>query len=185
MKTQNILLVIIIFILAKTEAQTVVKANLLTALVAVPHIGIETKIGAKTTFQIDAIASFWKSFNGGPQQFLIVIPEFRYHTKEAFKGFYVGAHIGGGAFKLQKWNYINTDRYQEGYNILIGGTIGYQFKINEKFNAEMFVGGGSQQAFYKGYLLSSGERYDGADNYNKSGELIPYRIGLMLIYKIK
>ena len=39
--------------------------------------------------------------------------------------------------------------------------------------------------YYKGYLLSTGERYDLAKEYNKSGELIPYRGGLMLVYKLK
>jgi hypothetical protein len=165
-------------------AQTVIKANLLTAIVAIPHIGVETKIGKQNTLQLDVQASFWKSFNGGPQQFVIIIPEFRHYFKSAFYGFYAGVHIGGSAFKVQKWNYINTDLYQKGYSLLYGGTVGYQFKINERFNADLFVGGGSQQGYYKGYSLSSGIRYDTATNFNKSGEIVPYRLGLMFVYKL-
>ena len=166
-------------------AQTNAKVNLLTALFAVPQLGIETKLGSKTTFQLDLEAAFWKSFSGGPQQFLIVIPEFRYYPKAAFDGVFIGGHIGGSIYRLQKWNYINTDKYQEGYSYLIGVTIGYQFRISDQFAGEMFAGGGNQQAFYKGYLLSNGTRYDGSENYNKSGEFLPYRIGMMFIYKLK
>jgi hypothetical protein len=36
--------------------------------------------------------------------------------------------------------------------------------------------------FYKGYELKTGERYDSPYAYNKSGEWIPYRGGVMLSY---
>jgi hypothetical protein len=49
---------------------------------------------------------------------------------------------------------------------------------------EFFLGGGSHQGFYKGYYLSTGERYDSAEGYNKSGEWIPYRGGVMVSYRI-
>jgi hypothetical protein len=178
-------LIILLFVPLFLSAQTVIKTNLLTALVAVPHVGFETKIGKKSTFQLDVLASFWKGFNGGPQQFVIVIPEYRYYTKSVFEGFFVGVHVGGAAYKMQKWNYLNTEKYQEGYSILYGGTVGYQFKISNNFNAEIFVGGGSNQGYYKGYSMITGARYDGAEHYNISGEIVPYRGGVMLVYKLK
>ena len=179
------LFLVFMMIALPLNAQTVIKGNLLTALIAIPHLGIETKIGKQNTFQVDVQVSFWKSFNGGPQQFVIIIPEFRHYFASVFNGFYAGVHIGGSAFKVQKWNYINTDFYQEGYSLLYGGTVGYQFKINDRFNADLFAGGGSQQAFYKGYSLSTGIRYDEAEDFNKSGEILPYRFGIMLVYKLK
>jgi hypothetical protein len=167
-----------------TFGQTYLKANAATALVLIPNIGVETSLSNKLTFQVDVMASFWKSFKDGPLQFVTVIPEIRYHFKENYKGYYFGANIGGGAFKLQKWNYVDSPRYQEGYNYLIGGTIGYQNKISDKIMLELFLGGGIQQAFYKGYNTETGERYETADNYNKSGEWIPYRGGFMICYKL-
>jgi hypothetical protein len=164
--------------------QTYIKANAATALVLIPNVGIETSLSPKFTFQTDVMASFWKSFRGGPLQFVTVIPEIRYHFKENYKGFYCGANIGGGAFKLQKWNYAETKRYQEGYNYFIGATIGYQKKISDKIMLEVFLGGGNQQAFYKGYDANTGLRYETADNFNKSGEWIPYRGGFMVCYKL-
>ena len=165
------------------QAQTTVKANVITAL-GIPQLGVETTLGKKTTFQVDALASLWKSINGGPQQVYMVIPEFRYYPKKALEGFYFGLHVGGSAFKIQKWSYINTDYYQKGYNVLYGGTVGYQVKINEKFSMDVFLGGGSQQGYYKGYLLSTGERYEHARTFNKSGEWLPYRGGVMIVYKL-
>jgi Protein of unknown function (DUF3575) len=166
-------------------AQTTVKGNLMTTLLGIPNFGVETRIGKKFTFQIDVTASFWKSFLNGPQEFVMVFPEVRYYSNKINDGFFVGVHIGGSSYKLQKWNYINTDLYQKGYNVMYGFTVGYQFVLNKKFNLELFLGGGSQQGYYNGYLLSTGERYEFADAYNKSGEFLPYRGGLMLVYKLK
>ncbi|MFC7774765.1 DUF3575 domain-containing protein [Flavobacterium sp. GCM10027622] len=166
-----------------SQAQTTVKANVISVL-GFPQVGIETALGQKTSFQVDALASVWKSINGAPQQAYMVIPEFRYYPKKAMEGFYIGGHVGASAFKMQKWSYINTDYYQKGYNVLYGVTVGYQVKINERFAMDAFLGGGSQQAYYNGYLLSTGERYENAKHFNKSGELLPYRGGIMIVYKL-
>jgi hypothetical protein len=69
----------------------------------------ETSIG-KNQLSIDILGSPWKSINGKPQQFYVVIPEYRYQRK--YNGFYAGAHIGT-VFNFQKWNYLNTDLYEK------------------------------------------------------------------------
>lgn len=159
---------------------TSIKGNV-TTLAGIPNFGVEFDLAKHTTFQFDVMASFW-TIDGIPYKFGVAIPEFRYYTKEAGRGFYAGAHVGGGIFQLQKWN---QNGFQEGYTILFGATIGYQFRINDRFNLELFLGGGNQQANYKGFSLITGERTDGARGYNKSGEWLPYRGGLMLVYKLK
>lgn len=178
------ILFFLLLVSALTQAQTYIKTNAVTAFLLIPSVGIETPIGKKFTFQADVTASFWKSVNNAPLQFVIVIPEVRYHFKENTNGFYVGAHLGGSIFKLQKWDYTDTPYYQEGLNYLMGATIGYQFKISEKIALDIFAGGGSQQAFYKGYDAITHERVEHAQKYNKSGEWLPYRGGIMLCYKI-
>lgn len=175
---------LLILISGITQGQTYVKFNTVTAIGLIPNIGIEMPICKKLTFQADVTASFWKSIHQGPLQFVMVIPEIRYHLNENNKGFYIGAHLGGSIFKLQKWGYAETRRYQEGYNYLLGGTIGYQREISKNLALDIFIGGGNQQAFYKGYYLDSNIRYDTAKNYNRSGESLPYRGGIMLCYKI-
>lgn len=167
-----------------TQGQTYIKANAATALFLIPNVGVETTLSKHFTFQVDVTASFWKSINNAPFQLVMLTPELRYHFNENTRGFYVGAHLGGSIFKLQKWNYSDTNDYQKGINYFAGATIGYQREISKKLALDFFLGGGTQQAFYKGYDLTTGVRYENVHKYNKSGEWLPYRGGIMLCYKL-
>ena len=184
MKLKFVLVIIFFILYSPTFSQNYIKVNAVTALVLVPNVGFETKISKHFSFHVDVNASFWKSINGQPFQFVMVIPEIRYHFKETFNGFYLGTHLGGSYFKLQKWGYTNTNIHQEGYNYLMGFTVGYQKKIGAKFMLEAFLGGGNQQAFYKGYNSETGLRSETAKNFNKSGEWLPYRGGIMICYQL-
>lgn len=181
---KKLLIFTFLFISIYSQSQTYVKVNALSTLMTIPNIGIETSIGKKSTFQFDVLASFWSSVQGRPMEFYTFIPEYRYHFKEKHKGLYVGGHIGATIYNFQKWSYINTDYYEEGIGYLMGVTIGYQAKINDRFMLDCFLGGGNHQGFYKSYYLSTGERQDSAENYNKSGEWLPYRGGVMVSYRI-
>ena len=166
------------------QSQTYVKVNAITTLLTIPQVGVETGIGEKSTFQFDVTASFWKSVNGKPMEFYIFIPEYRYHFKEKYNGFYVGAHVGLTLFNFQKWNYLNSNLYEKGYGYVMGATVGYQQKINDKFLLDLFLGGGNSQGYYKGYYIGTDTRYESAEGYNKSGEWLPYRVGVMVSYKL-
>ncbi len=181
---KKLLLIPMLLIVFYSDAQTYLKGNVFTTLLTIPNVGIETSIGKKTTFQFDITASLWKSIKGNPSQFYLFIPEYRYHFKEKNNGFYVGAHIGATLFNFQKWNYLNTNKYEEGLGYVMGITLGYKAKINEKLHLDCFLGGGSHQGFYKGYYIGTNQRYERAVNYNKSGEWLPYRGGVMLSYKL-
>lgn len=180
------ILFLFIIINTTTFSQTYVKFNGATALVGVPNIGIETSIGKKLTFNFDVMASFWKSFAGhNPMQLCTITPEVRYHFKEKYNGWYFGGHAGPDFYKIQKWNYWNTNLYEKGFGYRLGATLGYNFKINDKINLDAFVGGGWHQGFYKGYYNDGTPgRYEKAKNWNKSGEWLPYRGGLMITYKL-
>ncbi|MCO6149483.1 DUF3575 domain-containing protein [Flavobacterium sp. NRK1] len=175
----------LVLILAAFPAisQTYIKFNAPTTLLGIPQIGIETSLAKKVTFQGDVLGAYWESVNNAPFKTLMVFSEVRYHFNENDKGLYVGGHVGGAIFELQKWNYLNTDKYQKGEAFFLGITIGYQVKINDKWMIDMFIGGGNQQAHYKGRYLSNNEPYEFA-KYNKSGEWLPYRGGIMFCYKL-
>lgn len=183
MSSKKIFLFLLLFS-SVIQGQTYVKANAATALLLMPNIGVEMPVSKHFSFQVDVMASFWKSINNAPFQFVTLTPELRYHFKENMHGFYVGAHLGGSIFKLQKWNYWKSDDYQKGFNYFAGATIGYQKEISKKFAVDVFLGGGTQQAFYNGYYLSTNQRYEHVQKYNKSGEWLPYRGGIMICYKI-
>lgn len=169
-----------------SQCQTYIKANAASALILIPNIGIETSIGKKSTFQFDIMASFWKSVNGRPMEFYTFIPEYRYHFREKYNGFYVGGHLGFDIFNISKWNYYNIGIHQMGVGYIMGATIGYQKKLNNKFVLDFFLGGGNHQGFYHSYYIETGERFelDKAVGRNKSGEWLPYRGGVMVSYRI-
>lgn len=180
---KKVFFLIFILFTIHTQGQTYIKANLVSALVLVPNVGVETSIGKKSTFQFDITASFWKSINSKPAEFYIIIPEYRYYFQEKFNGLYLGGNIGATLFNFQKWSNFDTNQHEEGFGYVMGVTIGYQTVINKKFNLDFFLGGGNHQGFYKGYN-PDGSRYDFAEDYNKSGEWLIYRGGIMLSYKL-
>lgn len=167
-------------------SQTYIKANTLTALVAIPDVAVETSIGEKLTLNIDLMASFWESFDGkSPMKFITFTPEVRYHFNEKFNGLYFGGHIGADIYKIQKWNYWDSNNYEDGHGYRLGATLGYQKKLNDKFMLDFFVSGGWHQGFYKGfYNDGTPGRYEKAKHYNKSGEWLPYGGGVMISYKL-
>lgn len=178
---KHYLLVLFIGINVAALSQNRFHVNAATTLLGFPSLGYETPLNKHFTFHIDAIGSAFNSYNDKPLRFLIVTPELRYYPKNEHKGFYVGAHLGGSTFKLQKYGYEDTNYYQRGYNYMAGASIGYVYFVSEKIALEAFVGGGTVQSFYKGYDATTGERYDRAHKFNKSGEWLPYRGGISVI----
>ena len=166
----------------KLSSQNYIKGNVST-LIGFPHVGSEFRIGKKTTFQIDLFTSLWKSINNGPVKILMIIPESRYYYKSIDKGLYTGLHIGGAYYNLKRWDYKNLEYNQKGYSVLYGMSLGYKQEISKKISIDIFIGGGNQQGFYKGYD-SQGNRYESATKYNKSGEWLIYRGGIMFTYLI-
>jgi hypothetical protein len=168
------------------QGQTYIKFNAFTALALVPNVEVETSIGEKTTFSFDIMASFWESFNDKkPMKFYTFTPEIRYHFKEKYNGLYAGFHSGFDVYEIQKWIYWDTTFYEKGIGYRLGATIGYNFKLKDKFLLDVFVGGGWHQGFYHGYYNDgTSGRYETAKKWNKSGEWLPYRGGVMISYKL-
>lgn len=181
------------------EKSLYVKGNALFLPIGIFNLGVEKQISPKYTLQGDVFISPWKSFAGHELQFYSVSAEGRYYFKEAFKHWYIGANLSVAAYNAQKWNYwkdgtfTNDDGeifqksnlYQKGYSIMFGITGGYQFQLSERWNLDLYATIGTSQGFYKGYDRTTGLRYDKADGLNKSGEIMPYRGGVMISYKFK
>jgi hypothetical protein len=177
-----------------------VKGNALFIPVGIVNLALEHQLSKKFTVQGDVFISPWKSFAGHELQYYSVSAEGRYYFNEAFRHFYVGANIATSAFTLQKWNYwsdgpyyndfgevfVTSNLYQKGYSLILGVTLGYQFKVSDRWNIDLYGTLGTSQDFYKGYDRTTGERYDRKDNkFNRSGEILPYRGGIMISYKLK
>ena len=183
-----------------TSKKIYVKANALFLPLGILNTGVEYQLNEKVTVQGDVFISPWKSFAGKYFQIYMIGFEGRYYFKQAFKHWYVGANISGARFIMQKYNYWSNgdsqykpnspiynkaDLYQDGFAIFAGATVGYQFQLSERWNMDLYFGAGTAQSFYKGYHKELGIRYDDdGRKWNKSGEWVPYRGGVMISYKL-
>ncbi|MBT2622931.1 MULTISPECIES: DUF3575 domain-containing protein [Chryseobacterium] len=195
-----------LFLASTLNAQTEVKVNTLFAPIGIYNIAVEKPVSNKISLQAEAFVSPWKSFSGRNLQIYMGTLEGRYYFGERMKKWYVGTYVSMAAFNLQKWNYWNdkpvrdelgqaeilpdgsvrvTGKYQKGLAFIFGISGGYHFTINENWGLDLYAGIGTTQSFYKGYFKDNNTRYEHATKFNKSGELIPTRGGLMLTYKIK
>ncbi len=188
---------------ATSSPETYIKANALFLPFGIINTGVEHQISKKITAQADLFISPWKSFDGKYAQIYMINLDGRYYFKEAFKGWYIGAAFSLGYFKIQKWDYwkdqpyqkdenlpvyIASNLYQEGHTFIIGAVGGYQVDIGKNWKMDLFASFGSSQDFYRGYDKISGDRYDDPylnRRWNRSGEWIPFRGGIMISYKIK
>lgn len=185
-----------------------IKGNALFLPLGIINTGAEYSLNEKYTLQGDVFVSPWKSFFGKHAQVYMAGIEGRYYFDEAFKRFYVGANVSYAWYNMQKWNYwkggeivskydetIRYDiknYYQKGMSFLVGATVGYQFQWRENWNVDLYLSVGSSQGFYRGYDSVSGDRIDELNSHthikrkwNRSGEIVPYRGGIMISYKIK
>ncbi|SEV98263.1 Protein of unknown function [Chryseobacterium wanjuense] len=184
----------------QSETSVYLKGNALFATIGVLNVGVEHQLSKKYTLQGDIFISPWKSFAGHEFQYYSASVEGRYYFDEAFKHWYLGANIAASAFTLQKWSYwsdgefinehngdllVYSNLYQKGYSLILGVTAGYQFNISDRWNIDIYGTVGTSQDFYKGYDRTTGKRYDPATGFNKSGEVLPYRGGVMISYKLK
>jgi len=193
------------FFSSEINAQTEVKVNAPFLPLGMINIAAEKSINKNFSIQAEGFISPWRSFHGKNLQIYMGTLEGRYYFKEVMKGWYIGAYGSIAAYNLQKWNYLRakpilndngspqllpdgsprvTERYQKGLAVIIGISGGYHFTINEKLGLDIYGGVGTSQSVYKGYLKDNNERYDGAEGWNKSGEVIPTRGGLMVTYKL-
>lgn len=163
------------------KAQTTIKSNALYWAVAIPNVGIETRLGNHFTFNVDLTASLWKEIKGKPYLGMQLIPEFRYYPKAAFNGFYVGGFTGMDAFRTSKWNY-SPSHVQDGVGICLGLSLGYELPIAKRWSMDFYAGGGWHLAWYYGTNITTGERYVG---WNRSAETIPYKLGVTFAYRLK
>lgn len=202
--SKTFLLLLSLFLVKAKAQKTELKLNTIFLPVTMINVAIEKPLNKKISLQAEGFISPWKSLYGKNMQIYMGTLETRYYFGEVMKNWYVGAYGSIAAFNMQKWNYLRasavfdsegnpqllpsgavriTERYQKGLAFIVGISGGYHFVINDKLGLDVYAGVGATQSIYKGYLKDNHERYDGAINWNKSGEIIPTRGGVMLTYK--
>ncbi|MEN5133096.1 DUF3575 domain-containing protein [Elizabethkingia anophelis] len=184
---RNSLTILVMLVLSKIaysqENKHLIKGNVLFAPIGVFNIGYEYIFNHHWTGQTDLFISIWRSISEKQLQLGMGHMEVRYYFSEAPEKWYIGANIGMSVFNTQKLNYWNTLLSREGYNVMLGTTIGYQIKIADRWNLDLFLSGGNAQSFY--HILnkstSSLESYN-ASAYRNNAEWTLYRGGVMVSY---
>tara|TARA_X000000950_G_C13722820_1_gene580983 strand:- start:99 stop:719 length:621 start_codon:yes stop_codon:yes gene_type:complete len=185
-----------VFFALELYPQLEAKANVLTSLGLIPNVGIELQVGEKNSLQLDVLASFWNKLNNTktPLHINQTFLEYRFYKKNDLSGLFIGPHIGYGMFTLKKPNFAiiydpyaggsyDNDSYQSGRVAFYGFTIGYKKRLSQRISLEAFIGGGYSMANYKAFRVDI--RIDNRDNwrtFNRSGEFVAYRGGLMINY---
>ncbi|MCD8101931.1 MAG: DUF3575 domain-containing protein [Alistipes sp.] len=178
---KTLLIIIFLSFFSASFAQTYIKFNALYWALGVTNASVETRVGEHFTFNNDIVISPWKSIKNNPMVIGQFIPELRYYPVHAFKGFYAGAYAGAHAFRMSKWNYINTGKYQKGWGFSAGASIGYEVPINDRWLLDVYGAAGWQISRYRGFYKSDRKKYIGLNN---SGEWLPYKVGISFAYKI-
>lgn len=184
------------------QAQAEVKFNVATALILVPNFGVELHLAPGYTAQLDVLGSFWDSVgeDRDPYQINETFVEARKYSQDNSQGWFAGAHVGFGMFTIQKVNaFVIYDQYQDpdtysdstgsfqsGRAGFYGLSLGYKKALNDRWALEAFIGGGLVQSNYKGYAGFSRVDVLPGDTreFNRSGEWVIYRGGLMLSYAL-
>ena len=191
-------------------SQTEIKLNLATAPLLLPNVGIEIPLADRKAVQLDVLGSFWDEMpllDDAPLHITQTFLEYRWYQKPNREKWFIGPHIGFGMFTLQKPDFaiiydyweeksgaekrldVPDDEYQSGRVALYGLTVGYKKRLKKGFGLEFFIGAGLTQSWYKGYKGLRRVDLDHPDEtvyrpFNGSGEVVAYRGGLMLTYKI-
>ena len=197
-------------IIANVHAQTEAKINLATLPLLIPNVGLEVPLSEKQSFQLDVLGSFWDEqplLDDTPFHVNQVFLEYRWYQQIDTQKWFIGSHIGFGMFTLQKpefaiiYDYweekegaekrldIPDDEYQSGRVAFYGLTVGYKKRLKKDLALEFFLGAGLTQSWYKGYKGLRRVDLDSPEEtvyrpFNGSGELVAYRGGVMLTYKI-
>lgn len=179
-----------IFITSQGYSQiSEVKINVASAAVAVFNPSFELGIGNRSSLTFDYIGAFATDSymgTGHPFLFSMGLTSYRYYLKkDTHQGFFVSGDFGLDVFRMNK-NIIplvandKGDGYDVGMGYLFGVTAGYKRRISRRFSLEASVSGGWHHATHEGYD-SDGVRYV---ELNASGEWLPYKGGLYLIYHL-
>jgi hypothetical protein len=166
-----------------------IKTNLLHDLTTSLNLGVEIKMGQKLTLDLPFTLNPW-TYNKEENtkfKFLLIQPELRFWTCEAFNGHFFGVH---GQYAYYNVGHLPTPLFSETMNLyrfegqLAGAGIsyGYQWLINPRWSIEAEIGAGYARLWYDKYPCQSCAKLITSETKNYWGVT---RAGISLIYNIK
>ena len=190
MKKITLALVLLFSVTVASHAQVAeVKVNAAAGALAIFNPSIEVGFGKYSAVSLDFIGAFAEKDylgTGFPMLMSYGLMGYRFYIKpDVHKGFFVGADLGFNTFKMNKdiVPFVANDgggRYDVGYGVVMGGTVGYKFLFKERWGVELSVSYGWQHSQHEGYNLAGQKLFD----MNASAEWLPYKAGIYITYRL-
>lgn len=162
------------------------KTNLIYDAAATINLGVEFPLGRRWSMDISGNYNGWTLSDNRKWKHWMVQPEFRFWTKTRQRGHFIGIHLLGGEYNLNRMHlpfkmYPSTaDRRHEGWGVGAGFTYGYRWNFSERWGMEGQLGLGWIYTEYDkfcpkncGVRVSSGSKH----------WFGPTKIALNLIYR--
>lgn len=117
-----------------------IKTNLIPWLATVANLGIEFTFSQKISANLDLWYCPWKISEKRSIKTVQILPEVRYWLKDFTKGSFFNIHLTCGWYNI-RWG---ENRYQDADTPMLGGGIGYGYKLplNQKWSFEFTIGAG-------------------------------------------
>lgn len=133
-----------------------VKSNLIYDATSSINLGVEFKTGKKTSLDISGNWNPFSFSNNRKWKHVLIQPEFRFWTREAFSGHFFGIHSHysyynvGNLFNPPFTENMSNNRY-EGWLAGAGLSYGYRWNFNRQWGMEATVGAGYAYLDYDKY----------------------------------
>ena len=170
----------------KGTPQFAVKTNVLSLMTSSLSLGAEIRLTRKTTFQTSASWNPW-TYNEETNtkfKYLLVEPEVRVWTCEAFNGHFFGLHghyayYNVGALPVVPFSEeLNQHRF-EGQLAGAGVSYGYHWLLGTRWSIDAEIGAGYARLWYDRYPCQTCAKVIGSETKNYWGIT---RLGVSLVY---
>ncbi|MDR2585666.1 MAG: DUF3575 domain-containing protein [Prevotellaceae bacterium] len=169
---------------ATAQGKGGIKTNLLYDATTTINLGIEFRVGERSSLEIPFNYNPWTFSNNVKWKHFLVQPEFRLWTQELFNGHFWGVHTHyalyniGGLPRPPFSKYMNDHRF-EGRLMGVGISWGYRWNISDRWEMEATVGAGYAYQAYDRYPCDRCSRLIGNETKHYFG---PTKAGVSLIY---
>lgn len=155
-----------------------IKTNALMDALMIPNLGVEVATGNKTSVAINGFASW--SIYGMKAETYGLVPEFRYwFAGNTFSKIFLGAGV-----TLAHYNINSGGTVYDGYTYGPGINVGYDMWLSRHFSVEFHGGVGLYR--YSHSRHADTDILPELPAHNAKGwTVLPYQLGISLIYVIK
>jgi hypothetical protein len=168
-----------------TPPRWVIKSNLLYDATGTFNLGVEFRTGPRTSLDVPFSWNPWTFSDNRKWKHFLFQPEFRYWTRETFRGHFFGLHghyayYNVGNLPKPFSPHMQSHRFQ-GWLAGAGLSYGYRWNFNHRWAMEATLGAGYAYLSYDKYECGNCGDHLGEHAKNYFG---PTKVGLSLIYGI-